>query len=891
MTDNKFYDNLLSLYDNITVLIDLDKKQITSFLDGNNIIKSNITYQEFADSFSALKDFNEDSKQKIIRFLTNLNPPKEPIDMPVSYTTINDETIAFELKGARLSDNEVLLVFSNLEHKSSDVYEPLTKVYNKEAMFENVKEAMKEHKPFVLMIIDLDHFREFNNTYGHMFGDIILLETAASIKKFLGNNGFIGRLGGDEFLLLAYIENDYDMVHKACTQVRHAINNVSKHNIKQTTITATVGCASYPADATDFDTLYKKCDKALARGKNKGRNCFIIYDETKCGSIDNYKPTKTFIHTDYIHQNQTNSNIVAGVFEILHRDGSTKKNIEDSLTLIGNYFLLDRITLATLEPDSGLLNKTYSWHNPRRPDLMNTVSTKQSNVAYWRKSFDKTGMLKIVQIDSNQGNKNLYELLKSQGTSSILAFEMKYLDKIMGLLRYDMCSSNRFWSQTDIATLMLISKIFTIFLNKEYENVKHKKALYVDRLTNIYNYSKWRDLVFEYLANSEEIVKYSIMSFDIDKYKHLSDILGTKACDEAVIAISQALTLTSDNDFYCRVTDAKFLVFLPHQTNEILEKKYYDICKYLNSKCGEKFLLMVGIYKHNGLDTLTTAIDKATLTVKQKEAKEKGFVYFSQEYYEETKKRLDLEIHMHKAKEDDEFLLYLQPKFNTSTGEVVGAEALTRWNYKHEKILTPNVFIPLFEQNGFIKELDYLVFENVCKFQRKTIDEGLTPVKISVNVSRYQSNFDAYIETIEAIRIKYDISPSLIEIEITEGMYIDNINQISEFIKNLHDLGYSISMDDFGSGYSNLSSLATLDFDLIKLDKGFCANRDNEKENIILSFVMALAKNLHIDVLCEGVETSEFVEFLKTIGCNLVQGFFFERPIPSNDFKTKYLKQ
>lgn len=890
MTDQKFFNNLLNLYDNITVIVDLEKKQITSFLDGSNMLHSNISYDEFTEAFARLKNLNEESKQKILRFLTNLNPPEDPISMAITYTTVEDETIAFEFKGLKYSEKEIMLIFSNREHNVVESHEPLTRVYTKEVMFDKVKEALNEQKPFVLMIIDLDHFKSFNDTYGHMFGDIVLVETAASIKKFVGNNGFIGRLGGDEFLLLAYIDNDYDIVHKACTQVRHAINNVSKHNIKQATITATVGCASYPIDATDFDTLYKKCDKALARGKNKGRNCFVIYNEDKCGSIDDYKPTKIFNTADHIHQSQTNSNIVAGVFEILHRDGSTKKNIEDSLSLIGNYFLLDRIILATLDPDAGLLSKSYAWYNPRRPDLIGTVSTKQANVAHWRKSLDKTGMLKMVQIDSNKSNKYLYDLLKSQGTSSILAFEMKYMDKIMGLLRYDMCSSNRFWSQTDIASLMLISKIFSIFLNKEYENLRHKKQLYTDRLTGIYNYTKWRDMVFEYLANSEEIVHYSILSFDIDKYKHLSDVLGTKACDEAVIAISEALTMICTNDIYCRVTDAKFLVFVPNQTNEIIEKKYYDIAKYLGSKCGDKFFLKCGIYNHNQADTLTTAIDKANLTTKRNEIKQKGFMYFSQEYYEETKKRLDLELHMYKAKEDGEFLLYLQPKFNTNTGEVVGAEALTRWNYKHEKILTPNIFIPLFEQNGFIKELDYLVFENVCKFQRKTIDEGLTPVKISVNVSRYQADFDAYIATIDGIREKYSIDPSLIEIEITEGMYIDNINQISDFIKKLHDIGYSISMDDFGSGYSNLASLATLDFDLIKLDKGFCANQYNEKENIILSFVMALAKNLHMDVLCEGVETSEFVEYLKSIGCNLVQGFFFERPIPSTDFKAKYLK-
>ena len=211
--------------------------------------------------------------------------------------------------------------------------------------------------------------------------------------------------------------------------------------------------------------------------------------------------------------------------------------------------------------------------------------------------------------------------------------------------------------------------------------------------------------------------------------------------------------------------------------------------------------------------------------------------------------------------------------------------------FQKRKASTPNEFIPLFEQNGFITELDFQVFENVCIFLRNCLDMGLEPIKISVNVSRYQRDFDKYISRINSIREKYSIESSYIEIEITEGMYIDNIDQISLFIKKLHNYGYRISMDDFGSGYSNLSSLATLDFDLIKLDKNFCADKANEKENIILAFVMALAKRLKMDVLCEGVETQEFAEYLKTIGCTMVQGFLFERPIPSDLFKEKYLKK
>ena len=149
--------------------------------------------------------------------------------------------------------------------------------------------------------------------------------------------------------------------------------------------------------------------------------------------------------------------------------------------------------------------------------------------------------------------------------------------------------------------------------------------------------------------------------------------------------------------------------------------------------------------------------------------------------------------------------------------------------------------------------------------------------------------FIEYVNKINEIRAQYDISPSLIEIEITEGMYIDNIELISEMMKKLHDSGYLISMDDFGAGYSNLSSLASLDFDTIKLDRGFCSDQNNEKEQIILSFIVTLSKKLNMNVLCEGVETKELVEFLQKIGCYLVQGFYYERPIPSSDFTEKYL--
>ena len=245
-------------------------------------------------------------------------------------------------------------------------------------------------------------------------------------------------------------------------------------------------------------------------------------------------------------------------------------------------------------------------------------------------------------------------------------------------------------------------------------------------------------------------------------------------------------------------------------------------------------------------------------------------------------------LRLDEALENNEFLLYLQPKISTSSGKLVGAEALTRWKYMHEKILFPDQFISLFEEQGVIEKLDFLVFKNVCRYQKSLIDNGLTPVPISVNVSRYISDFDKYLLTLEEIRKEYQINSSLIEVEITEGMYYENSLIISDFINKLHNIGYKVSMDDFGAGYSNLVSMAKLKFDVIKFDRSFCLDLDNSNVRIMLDKLIELIKTLKMSTICEGVETKENVEYLTKIGCDSIQGYYYSKPIPWEDFKKKY---
>ncbi|WP_236879340.1 putative bifunctional diguanylate cyclase/phosphodiesterase [Clostridioides difficile] len=242
---------------------------------------------------------------------------------------------------------------------------------------------------------------------------------------------------------------------------------------------------------------------------------------------------------------------------------------------------------------------------------------------------------------------------------------------------------------------------------------------------------------------------------------------------------------------------------------------------------------------------------------------------------------------MNKALEKGEFIVYYQPKYSLGdVNEIEGAEALIRWNSPEFGFISPIDFIPLFEKNGFIVNIDMFVFEEVCKTLNKWINKGYTPVPISVNMSRVHLYRDNFIENITDLISKYNISPEFIELELTESVVFDNLNILIDIMKKIKEIGFLISMDDFGSGYSSLNLLKDLSFDILKLDRGFLIETtDTKRGKIIISKIVEMAKAIDIKVICEGVETYEQVEFLKEIGCDKVQGYLFAKPMVLDEFE------
>lgn len=240
---------------------------------------------------------------------------------------------------------------------------------------------------------------------------------------------------------------------------------------------------------------------------------------------------------------------------------------------------------------------------------------------------------------------------------------------------------------------------------------------------------------------------------------------------------------------------------------------------------------------------------------------------------------------MDSSLKNNDFEVYYQPKIDVFTSSIVGAEALVRWNHPEFGLIMPKDFIPLFEDCGLISHIDFFVIENVCRHINRWLDEELPIVPVSVNLSQIDFITPNLDQKIYELVNRHNVSPSLIHLEITESAYMDNHNRIIEVIKNLRKMGFKIEMDDFGTGYSSFNMLWELPVDVLKLDMQLIQKTDSEIKNSVLSFILALSKWLKLDTIAEGVETIEEVENLKSKGCNLVQGYFYSKPLPLGKFE------
>ena len=409
-----------------------------------------------------------------------------------------------------------------------------------------------------------------------------------------------------------------------------------------------------------------------------------------------------------------------------------------------------------------------------------------------------------------------------------------------------------------------------------------------DELTGIYNkqafYAKTKEML---LDNPDK--NFDLLRINIERFKVLNDLFGESTGDKLLRYIGKFLKeinlplcvsgrLYADNFVVCYEAgkgDSRRMI----NTLQMVADSF---------AINNRTILSFGLYRIDD-KTLPVSVmcDRANMALwKAKGNFKNPYCEYDEKMRQQVLKEQKIINAMERAIKNKEFTLYLQPKYDIEKGTIIGAEALVRWISLENGFISPGDFIPVFENNGFVYEVDKFIWEESCRYLRKWLDEGREVHPISVNVSRIDLYDSKLVQHLVNLREKYQLPSQYLELEITESAYTEDPEQIITITRQLREAGFVILMDDFGTGYSSLNMLKDIQIDVLKLDMGFLKSSDySAKGGNILTAILKMAESLKMQTIAEGVETKEQVEFLKSIGCRYVQGFYYSKPLPVGEFE------
>lgn len=429
-------------------------------------------------------------------------------------------------------------------------------------------------------------------------------------------------------------------------------------------------------------------------------------------------------------------------------------------------------------------------------------------------------------------------------------------------------------------------------INSEMEAIKKLEIFSsIDRLTKIPNRNTFVEKTQAIIEKNDDS-KFAIVRFDIESFKIINQLFGTYEGDSILkfIAVKlQEIIEPIKNGTYCRITSDLFAFSIPYENDELLNSVIDTLIAAVKMyPLNFDITLSFGIYiADNSEYSVRHMLDRAGVAQKSTKNNYKTHIsYFDEALREQEEIELTIVSEMKRALENGEFKIYLQPKVDMRTGEIIGSEALVRWLHPEKGLISPRSFIPIFENNGFITELDYYIFATVSKQLDKWRSEGIPILPVSVNVSRadlYDPNlFPNIVKIVDA----YNIPHEYIEFELTESSFISDNHKLVELTHNLQKASFHVLMDDFGSGYSSLNSLKDIKVDVLKIDINFLpTSTADERASKILASVVSMANALDLKVVVEGVETREQADFLISIGAYEAQGYYFFRPMPVEDYE------
>ncbi|HBF7091450.1 TPA: bifunctional diguanylate cyclase/phosphodiesterase [Clostridioides difficile] len=494
----------------------------------------------------------------------------------------------------------------------------------------------------------------------------------------------------------------------------------------------------------------------------------------------------------------------------------------------------------------------------------------------------------IIKVRNGASGDKLYKLSEEY---SVLSNQIVFIS--------EKHSNAKLYSFATALFIYLIFSTISLLIWEYYNKKRFKRIFYTDNLTKIKNQVAFENRAIEILHNASN-KEYVLLNIDIDNFKYINDTHGYEYGDKVLIIVATVLSKTFNIKETCaRICSDNFVILAKYRDSlleDIREMLTNAIISELDMNVTQTISYCIGAYlveiDNLGYKSINSMMDKANIA--HKVSKTRGIsstVWYNENLLKQLQMENSIYNYMYKAIENEEFHMYLQPKFQISSLNIVSAEALVRWFSPELGFLSPDEFIPLFEKSGFIIELDFYMLKKACSFVKKTfMKKNQYTYPIAVNFSRvtiYQNSFyQRFLDTVK----EYEIPFKYIEIEVTESAFNEISQPVISILEELKKLGFLISMDDFGSGYSSLSLLCSLSINGLKLDKSLLKETFNrEKVYSIIQCIIEMSHRIGMSVVCEGIETKKDLEFLNTVKCDVGQGFYFSKPIEEKEFFNKYV--
>ena len=859
-------------------------------------------------------------------FVADCDSNKEHIERQLRLRDHNADYKWFSVRGVRIRDaaggpGRIIGVMENIDEikrmeirqADENMRDPLTKLYRKDYAKELIGDFLRAQSEsdtpeFAgLLLLNIDNMGILNERMGKAFGDEILKNIASDLDDIFYPTDVLGRVGGDEFVILMKNIADVRDIDKKIREIQRIISRTYVGENVSFGSSVGIGASVYPTDGEDYDTLFDKAEKALFHAKNAGKNCYGFYLAAKEEVYNSYPIEERRARIEQSEKElsdnaNTSDSLIELAFKLIDESKDTDSAINLLIRQVARQMGLGGIRIKSR------VGKEFRTVNMYQCCMSPDVDFDSADMAY---TFEQwTDMLEeyrshnnLIACDSVMDIQNpvTRQLMLAAGAKAYVGCAFADKGEFAGSIDFVVFDGPRAWSAEDLTTVRAVTNVVSSYLlkMKAYEDASDtvERLTGYDSVTGLMTYEKFLTMVGEYIENAPH-GQYGMVYMDFSNFKYVNETYGYETGDKILKElVTEAAGYGEYYIYGSRVfSDNMVMLFkFNNRSKEEIVSIFERASKVFTDRMQKdyidsKLILDIGVctFEICGRPVpMKSIISNANMARKKAKLPDSPrCIVYDESMGAEMKAEVTYANDMENAFRNHEFVVYLQPKVELGSNRIEGAEALIRWKKQDGTLIFPNDFIPVFEKNKSITLLDYFVYDEVCKYLRKRLNEGKRIVRISVNVSRvHLFTINELVSYVKSLLNKYEIPPEYLEFELTETVYTDKVDDTVLLMDKLRALGVKVSMDDFGSGYSSLNVLTKLPLDVLKLDKEFLDDFENDPdEKIIIPSVIDMAKKLNLAVVCEGVETKEQVSFLREVGCDYAQGYFYSKPITQEAF-------